>query len=249
LKNQIIHSLIDSSIDGNTNPNDVDDFVDCICSELNNTVLKLNGDKKQIRFHPIILKVAYNIYPYLKSKKSEVKINHGQDFALYALHSFECFQNQDTSKTSEPMFGQICCDEMKVKSGLVWRSSNHELVGFANDLKKIDEIISEFVLEKENDKLETYINQWLYRSIKGLCFPCNFFYNDSHLNAYTLFNQFKTVVEGCESIDRMVFALSFDAGGSNTSLLNAFREWQQIPDNMNWLDLKFISIPHPIDPS
>ena len=138
---------------------------------------------------------------------------------------------------------------MKIKSGLVWKTSSHELIGFSADVESFDQIVYDFLQENETDKLATYVNQWMYISIDGLSFPCSFYYNASNLNAQTLFNQFQQVVEACEAVGRPVHAINFDAGGSNSSLLSAFRDWENIPDNEVWLSEEFMSFVHPVDPS
>lgn len=167
LENELLRVLIEgSSTKGATletgalEEKEVHDFISVMRSEIDNLAHKLDGNPNQVRFHPMVMKLAFNLYQRspaayadvqkstvtampsastMKRKKRAEKVQDGRSFTIYALHKFEFdeynyqYRMRGRGKNARTrFFGRLLCDEMKIKSGLVWRTSSHEFIGFAS---------------------------------------------------------------------------------------------------------------------
>jgi hypothetical protein len=104
-------------------------------------------------------------------------VKDGKNVTIYMLHSFA-----HEEKAAEPgriYIGHLECDEFKLKAGLWWKTTSHELIGFADDVNSFDNIVFSFLHDANGPShdLATFVNQWIYRSSCGMTFPCKFFYN------------------------------------------------------------------------
>jgi hypothetical protein len=228
-----------ASVDDNAH----NEFVDVVLTEIDNYTKKLNGNTTQLRFHPLIMRVATNLYmsspsaymdlqkstifalpseSTMKKKKSEGSVKDGKNVTIYMLHSFA--HKEKATKWDRTYIGHLECDEFKLKAGLWWKTKSHELVGFADDVSSFDDIVNSFLKDADgpSNDLATYVNQWIYRLSCGMTFPCEYFYNATSLNGHTIFNQWYPIVSSCEAIGCMVIGTSCDAGGGNAFFFSAF---------------------------
>jgi hypothetical protein len=124
----------------------------------------------------------------MKKKKSEHSVKDGKNVSIYMLYSFA--QEEKATERNRIYIGHLECDEFKLKAGLWWKTTSHELIGFADDANSFDNIVHSYLKDADDPghDLATYVNQWIYRSSCGMTFPCELFYNSTSLNGQTLFN-------------------------------------------------------------
>jgi hypothetical protein len=130
-----------------------DEFVDVVLTEIDNYTKKLNGKTTQLRFHPLIMRLAMNLYmslplaymdlqkstifalpseSTLKKKKSEHSVKDSKNVTIYMLDSFA--HEEKATEPNRIYIGHLECEEFKLKTGLCWKTTSHELIGFADDL-------------------------------------------------------------------------------------------------------------------
>jgi hypothetical protein len=183
-----------------------DKIVDVVLTEIDNYTKKLNRTKTtQLKFHPLIMTLATNLYTSspsaymdlqksiifalpsestLNKKKSEHSVKDGKNVSIYMLHSFA--HKEKATEPNRTYIGHLECDEFKLKTGLWWKTTSHELIGLAGDVNSFDYIVHSYLKDADDPghNLTTYVNQWIYRSSCGTTFPCDFFYNSISLWNY-----------------------------------------------------------------
>ena len=110
--------------------------------------------------------------------------------------------------------GEVMCDEMKQKEGMLYNVANRKAVGFTADFICKKQIMKSLLDEKEIVsfcKPATYVNQWRYRSVNGRSFNCKFWYNSGNLSGNGLLEQFNRVVMSCEAVGSAVLGFVCDA--------------------------------------
>jgi len=164
--------------------------------------------------------------------------------------------------------GHIMCDELQLKSGIYWNMLSHKLVGFASDksemnlakeIKAINNAVHEetdadcnsaqssdsFDLNNANAKK---VNQWRFRSIKGIIHNAKYFFNSGSLTGDELLRQFTHVVSCYESIGVRILGCVCDAGGQNSRLFHYLCCSTPIDDNA-WLSNNCVLVTNPAIPS
>jgi hypothetical protein len=134
---------------------------------------------------------------------------------------------------NSPVIGQLVFDEMKLETGVFWRTSDHTVCGFAsaNQNSTIRSVLSD-MLQNDSDGAEEfhdtsapalYVNQWRFRSIYNVIHNSNFFFNSGSLDGNELLSQMMHVVCGYETIGVKIYGIVCDAGGSNRGLFKLLR--------------------------
>ena len=66
--------------------------------------------------------------------------------------------------------GILICDECKIKAGIVFHSTTHEIVGLTDDVNNFDSLMNILFIneddgESSSPNLATYVNLWKYKEI------------------------------------------------------------------------------------
>ncbi len=159
--------------------------------------------------------------------------------------------------------GQLMCDEMHLKAGVYWNTKSHRIVGFASDSMELNLCEEMKSLEKaidangnlcdknefeKSDKNAKKVNQWRFRSVKGIVHNGEYFYNSGSLSGDELIWQFIHVVCCYESVGVQIFGFESDAGGQNARLLHYLRCGKALGEE-SWLTENDVLIANPADPS
>jgi hypothetical protein len=179
----------------------------------------------------------------LKARRQVSRLEEGFNPIIYCQHS----SDHKTFNTVE--HGHIGCDEMHLKAGLWWNSSNHDIAGFEGNCQNFDDEIRSLLKPSSHAvrKLATKVNQFKYRSVTNNSFNCEYFYNPGSLSGKTLVNQCLSVIKSLEAINCKVYGLATDAGGCNANLFALLR--QGITLQALWFDDDKVSFVNPVDPS
>jgi hypothetical protein len=91
-------------------------------------------------------------------------VKDGKNVSIYMLHSLA-----HEEKATEPNHTYISHLEgykFKLKAGLWWKTTSHELIGFSDDVNGFDDIVNSFSKEADSPShnLAMYGNQWIYQS-------------------------------------------------------------------------------------
>jgi hypothetical protein len=132
------------------------------------------------------------------------------------------------------VIGQLIFDEMKLKTGVFWQTSDHTVCGFASSKQNstIRTVLSDMVQNSDDGTEEfydtsapaVYVNQWRFRSVYNVTHNSNFFFNCGSLDGKELLSQMIHVVCGYEKIGVKIYGIVCDAGGSNRGLFKLLRE-------------------------
>ena len=245
------------------------ELVDCILQEAENYACKLTGKVTQLRYHPVIMNIATNMYlsspsayvdlqkntvyampteSTMKKHKHKQKAKDGKYVRIILLHAFT--HQQRAKEPDRTTTGHLSCDEMKLRPGIWYNTKTHEIMGFSDNVYSLDTIVHSYLEDPQGigNNLTTYVNQWVYRSSCGMIFPCEFYYNSSSMTGQTIYNQWERQVFLCESIGRLVLGTSMDAGGANASFFRSCSYWRFMRKTDGWLDADYYEVAHPRDP-
>ena len=169
-------------------------------TEMNNKEKELAGKPNMVKFTPAIYQSA--VVLYLRSKVGyrdqrklsplimpspttmdrllrETRLNEGYSPKIYGN-----FFDEYVASNS-PVIGQLIFDEMKLKTGVFWRTSDHTVCGFAtaNQNSTIRSVLSDMIQNGGDGTDEfydtsspaVYVNQWRFRSIVNVIHNSNFF--------------------------------------------------------------------------
>jgi len=182
---------------------------------------------------------------------------------------YQCFYNDTVHHIPElERAGHIMCDEMQLKSGIYWNTLSHKLVGFASDSNELNlakeiEILNNLVDGKIDEKYSTSecsesldtnnvkakkVNQWHFRSIKGVIHNAEYFFNSGSLTGNELMHQFMHVVSCYKAIGVQILGCICDAGGQNSQLFNYLQCLTPLDDN-SWLSNDCVLVKNPAIPS
>jgi hypothetical protein len=171
------------------NEEEASGFAAYLITEIDNKGKQLSGKPNQVEFTPAIYQTA--VVLYLRSKVGnkdqrklsplvmpststmdrllrETRLNEGYSPKIYG-NFFDEFVAR-----SSPVIGHLVFDEIKLKTGVFWRTSDHTVCGFAssNQNSTIRSVLSDMV-QNGDDSSETfhdtsapavYVNQWRFRS-------------------------------------------------------------------------------------
>ena len=101
----------------------------------------------------------------LSKIKQAQGVNEGQCNSVYEGHIITHGETME--------IGEVMCDEMKQKEGMLYNVANRKAVGFTADFICTKQIMKSLLDEKEIVsfcKPATYVNQWRYRSVNGRSF-------------------------------------------------------------------------------
>ena len=91
-----------------------------------------------------------------------------------------------------------------------------------------------------------YVNQWRFRSTKGLVHNADFYFNTGYLDANELVRQFVEVATSYEKIGVKLFGVVSDRGGGSTNFFCTLRD--SLPMNLPWPNIVAIRCLNPVDP-
>jgi hypothetical protein len=156
--------------------------------------------KKQMRWHPLVIKWCLRMYAKSHSAYEDLretgflKLPSGRLLSDYKNFSssrsgWQMSTLQAMKKNFEKanigkhgLLGGLFFDEVKIKEGLVFDPSTFELIGFADIENNIDDLEVPCASkqmendEKPEEKLATHVLQFFYKSLFAkFDFPCSFF--------------------------------------------------------------------------
>ena len=209
VKQYIIKELVGLSAGAaweKVNDEEACDFAAYLMTEMDNKGKELAGKPSTVEFTPAIYqsavvlylhsKVGYNdqrkLSPLVMPSPTtmnrllrETRLNEGYSPKIYG----NFFDEYVTHKS--PVIGQLVFDEMKLKTGVFWRTSDHTVCGFAsaNHNSTIRTILSDMIENGDDGTDEfhdmnspaVYVNQWRFRSIYNVIHNSNFFFNSGSL--------------------------------------------------------------------
>jgi len=243
------------------------DLVDTITEQISNISKDITNKKKQCRYGPVTMQLAYAIWsrspasyremraivPHMtpcprqlaKMKKAN-KVEDGcSNIGVYILRL--------SVLNGKPEYGYLMCDEMKLKHGVIWNAQTGEATGLADDMLDLKATLAR-LLSDEGDEVKpaVYVNQWRFigfstDKVKG--WNCGFFFNDGSLTSETLMNQFQHVTLCCEAIGSKVYGLVMDAGGNNAKFASRLRDEKRFDDTTTWIDEDLCYVKNFDDPS
>ena len=120
-----------------------------------------------------------------------MRVDVGYNPTIYGWFYDETINSDSRNGLSTSVCGHLIFDEMKLKTGVCWRTSDHKACGFVsssstltltNTLRDMltvvqnenDEVVSS-VMWEENFVPAVYVNQWRYRSTYGVLHNAEFF--------------------------------------------------------------------------
>ena len=191
----------------------------------------------------------------LKKNKQANKGNSGYCHEVY-LNARQRLNNVYKNKI---LRGIIACDEMKLRSGICWSTSNHKMLGFVDDELCFRDLVNAFMIGTESDnstiqenKIASYVNQWMWRhDMSAEKISCEYFFSHEPISGRELRNQYMHVVFSLESVGLLVDAICIDAGGGNSKLFQLLRIAPSDikKPNLAWLPDEFVVSIHPCDSS
>jgi hypothetical protein len=243
-----------------------------VLSEIDNFALKLSNKAKQVRFSPAVLRLAMNLYnksptayqefkeQYIFSLPSEStllkvrganKVEEGFNPIIYCRYQErrEEARAGDQRDGANGEDGHIGCDEMHLKAGIWWNTSNHDILGFEGDCKNFDDEVTTLIsdMKRPPKKLAVSVNQFKYRSTFGKTQNLDFFYNSGSLSGKDIAKQVFHVIKSLEAIDCRVHGFASDAGGNNAKLYALLRG--HLTEEGLWEDPDLVSFLNPVDPT
>jgi hypothetical protein len=139
---------------------DIGEFVDHVVEEITNFGKAIiDGQKKQVRFSPRMLRLAMSLWmrskstyndlwehslaimpsvSLLKSIQKGMRVNEGHCAQIYGW-----FHDSYVSNCDKAVHGHLMCDEMKLKNDIYWNCSNHAMVGLAASKDGVDKLLVE----------------------------------------------------------------------------------------------------------
>jgi hypothetical protein len=243
----LIQQLIGFSVGADAakiNEEEAVEFAAYLTTEIDNKGKQLAGKPYQVDFTPALLQSAIVLYlrtkvgykdqralsPLVLPSPSTMdrllratRLKEGYSPQIYGNFFDECADLDDL------IIGHLVFDEMKLKTGVFWRTSDHTVCGFAtfSPNTTIKSVLSDMVENGDDGIPEefhhvkapaVYVNQWRFRSSKNIVHNSNFFFNCGSLDGNELLSQMIHVVCGYEKIGEKIFGLLCDAGGSNRGL-------------------------------
>jgi hypothetical protein len=232
------------------NGEEASDFAAYLMTEIDNKGKQLAGKLNQVEFTPAIYQTA--VVLYLRSKagyKDQRKLSPlvmpsraTMDRLLRETRLYEGFSPKiygnffDEFVGRAPLaIGHLIFDEMKLKTGIFWRTSDHTVCGFASSHQNstIRSVLSDIMVQNGDDSTEAfhdtsapavYVNQWRFRSVYNVIHNSNFFFNCGSLDGNELLIQMMHVVCGYEKIGVKIYGIVCDACGSKRGLFKLLRD-------------------------
>jgi hypothetical protein len=217
------------------NEEEAADFAAYLMTEINNKGKQLAGKPNRVDFTPAVLQSAIVLYLHSKvgykdqRKLSplvmpspakmdrllrETRLNEGYSPKIYGNFFDEYVER------SSPIIRHLVFDEMKLKTGFFWRTSDHTVCRFAssNQNSTVRTLLSDMVQNGDEGTEEfldlsvpaVYVNQWRFRSVYNVIHNSNFFFNCISLDGNELLSQMIHVVCGYEKIGVKSYGLGKD---------------------------------------
>ena len=254
-----------------------EELVQEMWTEICNQKRILEGKPKQVRFSSAILRTCMSIYAGSKARfremkdlspwilpserhlnrlVSKVRVGEGKNpLTLAALWD----QRQDFDIREEIQGASFLCagllevDEIKVRSGIAFNTSNHSFAGVVSDSTTID-LSSELkqILKQDTNESDTFgavesANVFRFRSLKNKKFNCTYFFNAGKLSGEVLMEQLLHTIRGLEFIGVKIYGVCLDAGGGNARAVRLLTGQPSV-DSV-WPVDRDVSFKNPADPS
>jgi hypothetical protein len=204
-KQHVIKELVGLSVGEDShkiNEEEASDFAAYLITEIDNKGKQLSGKPNQVEFTPAIFQTAVVLYlrtkvgykdqrklsPLVMPSTStmdrllrETRLNEGYSPKIYGN-----FFDEVVAHTTPPVIGHLIFDEMKLKTGIFWRTSDHTVCGFANSNQNstIRSVLIDMVQNGDDSSTAEfhdtsapaiYVNQWRFRSVYNVIHNSNFF--------------------------------------------------------------------------
>ena len=250
------------------------EYVDFIASDILNTCKSFDGKTSQIRFHPVMINLAMNLYmgmryedtvdtsafvfPTVKTlqrHRARVATHEGTDPKVYARVS-----EMEGFKREQEMLVHWMFDEVKLTSGVMWNATNDDLRGLCcgttGDVEDLKDLLEDLYDTTSNDDTSNtdegrdgiYCNQWLARNAFGTTLVGEFFYNEGNLDGNEMMRQFLQVTTSAAIANLTTIGLVSDMGGANDRFYHHLRNGESIPATLLW-PTNHVSCISPVDPS
>ena len=174
-----------------------------LTATIKNFSLHLNDTSKRCRYSPHITSISLSLYIRSKTSYKDIpksglimlpssytmkkvtaqfRINPGLDpNIMYIL-------KDQLKNMVEDINGHLIMDEIKSKNGIMWNCINNEVTGFAEEDLKKNDLLKNILDIKDNKKVDekqvsVYVNQWRFRSTRGITHNSNFYLNKGSLDS------------------------------------------------------------------
>lgn len=162
----------------------------------------------------------------MRHKKEKMKVRDGDCVAQYERISLDLNVLESSTNKWSNLQGELLMDEMHLQGDVVLNSSGNRTIGFSNDFVCRKKIFKSLLDQNEvpNNHLPAIkVNQWMFRSVNGVTYLLEFWFNPELLNGNELLVQCDQIVLRLEMIGVRVLGLVSDAGSNNSRLFRLNR--------------------------
>jgi hypothetical protein len=144
----------------------------------------------------------------------------------------------------------LVLDEIQLAgSGLVFSSSDHKIVGFADEALNFEAIFDPVATVQDN--MAVYVNQYMLKSVDPDChmaFTCEYFFSGKSISGNEIRAQILHVIRHLDLVGFRVHGVCMDAGGGNAAAVTHLREkaFNETTEDY-WLAEEWVSFVHPTD--
>ena len=287
VKRDLVSSILEASTDRKHSKipwksDEANQFTEFILSEMKNKAQVMSGRDTTVQFSLGILRTSLTLYlrsqvgynelketsplslpsvRTLRKLQAKMKLSDGYNPTIYGWFFDETVQG-DKQNSNNLLHGHLIVDEMKLKTGIYWRSSDHKACGFAlcSSTMSLTDSIRDMIQdeEKENDEKmfqekyapAIYVNQWCFRSTYNVIHNAEFFFNTGSLDGNDMLHQLiHVMILSYELIGVQILGLVSDAGGINAGLIRLLRSGQRSKHNQPETNAALASFSNPFDPS
>jgi hypothetical protein len=165
----------------------------------------------------------------------------------YDLWKAENTNFSPSSSAQSQKFEEVIRRHLGVVGRPGFESDDGKGLNLLEQLKSLNNMSDDSV-EEDDDSNAQKVNQWRFRSVKGVTHNGEYFFNNGSLSGDALFEQFMHVVSCYEAIHCKIVGFECDAGGQNARLLAYLRGCRELGIGA-WLDDNLVLVRNPSDPS
>ncbi|EJK77622.1 hypothetical protein THAOC_00533 [Thalassiosira oceanica] len=189
----------------------------------------------------------------MRHKKEKMNVRDGDCVAQYERISLDLNVLESSAKKWSNLQGEVIMDEMHLQGDVILNSSGNRTIGFSNDFVCRKKILKSLLDQNEvpNHHLPAVkVNQWMFRSVNGVVYLLEFWYNPELLNGNELLMQFGQIVMRLEMVGVRVIGLVSDAGSNNSRMFRLLRSRLEVGNKEGaWLPIDRIRTPNIYDRS
>lgn len=164
-------SMTSDDVNKRLNDTEAERFADYTISQIKNKAKVIEGKPNQVEFTPDLLRSSVVLYGrskigYKEQRKlsplvlpspsklnkimRQTRVNEGSNKRLYG-HFFDKYVSVDSVNHGGCVAGHLIFDEMKLKTGVFWRTTDHKACGFvsSSSTDSMKDILCD-MLEKDN---------------------------------------------------------------------------------------------------